>query len=434
MKKETAIKILSGMIVALTAWNAFSGAPEIRQVCVRQRWPWSRLVDIDYVVACDSTQRVDVAIKAHDGDATLDLPASSFAGDIYEVGRGPHRIVWDPTATCCTNCGVLTNFRVTLTPVRPPVYLIVNLGRSLNDSRLLEYIYPDDARLVMDERGDRVWYGVTNDAAYMTTKLVLRRICPGTFEMGSPPDEIGRETLGFCFEDRHNVALTRPFYIGVFEVTQEQWYRVTGTWWPSCFTNALYAATRPVDSMSYDAVRGIDLGTRWPADNAVDVSSFMGLLRAKTGIDTFDLPTEAQWEYACRAGTATAIYSGTDLAASDFDTNLCALARYKFNGGDADRSVTTARGTARVGSYRPNAWGLYDMSGNLFEWCLDWYVGHLGTDLVTDPVGAPSGTGRILRGGCYKHIAAYSRSAFRPPMPPASCYCDYGFRVALPLP
>jgi len=434
MQKTTAIKMIFGIIAVFATLNTLAVKPTVSQVSVSQRWPWNRLVDIDYVLSCDSTQRVGIAITAYDGDTPLNLPASSFTGDIYEVGRGPHRTVWDPTATCCTNSGVLTNFRVALKPVRPPVYLIVNLERSLNNSRLFEYVYPDDRRLVTDKRGDRVWYGVTNDTAYMTTKLVLRRISPGTFDMGSPPEEIGRETLGFCFEDRHSVVLTRPFYLGVFEVTQEQWYRVMGTWWPSCYTNALYAATRPVDSMSYDAVRGTGLGTRWPADNAVDASSFMGLLRTKTGIDTFDLPTEAQWEYACRAGTATALYSGTDLVSPDFDTNLCALARYKFTGGEADRSVTTARGTARVGSYRPNAWGLYDMSGNLFEWCLDWYAGHLGTDPVTDPEGTSSGTGRVLRGGCYKHIAAYSRSAFRPPMPPASCYADYGFRVALPLP
>ena len=391
-------------------------------------------MDIDYVLSCDNTQRVDVAVKAYDGDTPLNLPASSFAGDIYEVGRGPHRIVWDPTVTSCTNSGVLTNFRVTLTPVRAPVYLIVNLGQSLDDNRLFEYVYPGDARLVANGRGDYVWYGVTNDTVYMTTKLVLRRIAPGIFDMGSPPEEIGREALGFCFEDRHRVVLTRPFYLGVFEVTQEQWCRVMGAWWPSYYTNAQYAATRPVDSMSYDAVQGTELGARWPADNEVDAASFMGQLRAKTGIDTFDLPTEAQWEYACRAGTVTALNNGANLVDMDRDAKLNALGRYNFNGGEGGRDVTTAKATAMVGAYRPNAWGLYDMHGNLFEWCLDWYAGHLGSDPVTDPVGAATGAGRILRGGCYKHIAAYSRSAFRPAMPSSSCYPDYGFRVALPLP
>mgnify|MGYP001472176622 CR=1 FL=1 len=421
-------------VAALAVMSAAATEPSVSQVNVRQRWPWSRLVDIDYVLSCDNTQRVDVAVKAYDGDTPLNLPASSFAGDIYEVGRGPHRIVWDPTVTSCTNSGVLTNFRVTLTPVRAPVYLIVNLERSLDDSRLLEYVYPDDPRLVTDGRGERVWYGVTNDTAYMTAKLVLRRVSPGRFKMGSPSEEIGRETLGFCFEDQHDVVLTRPFYIGVFEVTQEQWCRVMGSGGLSHFTNVQYCATRPADSMSYDAVRGAELGARWPADNEVDAASFIGQLRAKTGLDTFDLPTEAQWEYACRAGTETAINGGTDLVRAESDPNLDLLGRYMSNGGDADGNATTAQGTARVGSYRPNAWGLYDMHGNLFEWCLDWYSGHLGTAPVTDPVGAPAGSGRVLRGGCYKHIAAYSRSAFRPAMPSSSCYWDYGFRVALPLP
>lgn len=434
MRITAVIKITLKTLAVLAALNALAADPVIRQVSVRQRWPWSRLVDIDYVLSCASTQRVDVAISAFDGDTPLDLPAASLAGDIYEVARGPHRIVWDPTATCYTNSGVLTHFRVTLTPVRPPVYLIVNLERSLNDGGLMEYIYPGDPRLATDRRGNHVWCGVTNDAAYRTTKLVLRRISPGSFEMGSPPSEVGREAGGYCFEDRHEVVLTRPFYIGVFEVTQEQWCRVMGTWWPCHFSNALHRATRPVDSMSYDAVRGTEAGANWPADGAVDPASFMGQLRAKTGIGTFDLPTEAQWEYACRAGTETALYSGTDLASVESDPNLSLLGRYKFNGGDADWKDLTVKGTARVGSYRPNAWGLYDMSGNLFEWCLDWYAARLGSACVTDPVGAASGTGRILRGGCYKHVAAYSRSAFRPPMPPSSCYDDYGFRIALPLP
>ena len=434
MKTATTIKRAVAATAVLAALNALATEPTINQVNVRQRWPWSRSVDIDYVLSCDSTQRVDVAIKAYDGDTPLHLPPASFAGDIYEVARGPHRIVWDPTATSCTNSGVLTNFRVSLTPVRPPVYLIVNLDRTLDDGGLIEYIYPGDPRLVTGGRCDRVWYGVTNDTQYMTTKLVLRRVSPGTFKMGSPAAEVGREQGGFCFEDQHEVCLTRPFYIGVFEVTQEQWYRVTGTWWPCEFTNVQYRATRSVDSMSYDAVRGTAMGANWPVDGTVDPSSFMGQLRAKTGIDTFDLPSEAQWECACRAGAATALNNGTDLASFDADTNLCVLGRYQSNGGDADRNVSTAQGTASVGSYMSNAWGIYDMHGNLFEWCLDWYTGHLGFDPVTDPVGAPSGTGRILRGGCYKHVAAYSRSAFRPPMPSSSCYGDYGFRVALPLP
>ena len=208
---------------------------------------------------------------------------------------------------------------------------------------------------------------------YKTTKLVLRRIDPGTFTMGSPDGEVGRQSG----ETQHEVTLTHSYYIGVFELTQRQWELVMGTR-PSAFSNTVCYATRPVEKVSYNQIRGADLGKWWPQMNAVDEASVMGKLRAKTG-RLFDLPTEAQWEYACRAGTATALNSGKNLSQSTgVDANMAEVGRFYYNSGAYNNSYdyngsTDETGTAKVGSYMPNAWGLYDMHGNVGEFCLDWY-------------------------------------------------------------
>ncbi|MDD4032799.1 MAG: SUMF1/EgtB/PvdO family nonheme iron enzyme, partial [Bacteroidales bacterium] len=243
---------------------------------------------------------------------------------------------------------------------------------------------------------------------YKTTKLVLRKIPAGAFVMGSPENELGRESD----ETQHQVTLTKDFYVGVFEVTQKQWERVMGNW-PSYFTNASCRDSRPVEKVSYEDIRGSDTGSGWPANNDVDAGSFMGRLRARTGLD-FDLPTEAQWEYACRAGTTTALNSGKNLTGTGSCSNMAEVGRYYYNGGsDYSSGGDTLRGTAKVGSYLPNQWGLYDMHGNVWEWCLDWSQSDLGSSPQIDPQGAAGGSYRVYRGGRWNGYAYYCRSADR---------------------
>ncbi|MBQ2629948.1 MAG: InlB B-repeat-containing protein, partial [Kiritimatiellae bacterium] len=247
---------------------------------------------------------------------------------------------------------------------------------------------------------------------YKTTKLVLRRIDPGTFTMGSPENEAGRQSS----EAQHEVTLTHSYYIGVFELTQRQWELVMGNR-PSAFSNTVCYATRPVERVSYNQIRGTNLGKYWPQMNAVDEASFMGKLRAKTG-RLFDLPTEAQWEYACRAGTTTALNSGKNLSApSGVDANMAEVGRYYYNSGSYNNSYdyngsTDETGTAKVGSYMPNTWGLYDMHGNVGELCLDWYQANIATG-VTDPVGPETGTQRSVRCGAWDNYSGLCRSGAR---------------------
>jgi formylglycine-generating enzyme required for sulfatase activity len=263
---------------------------------------------------------------------------------------------------------------------------------------------------------------------HRTTKLVLRRIPAGTFTMGSPTDELGRDSD----ETQHQVTLTQDFYIGVFEVTQEQWNRVMGDW-PSYFNNVTYRASRPVEQVSYNSIRGSSAGVGWPGSTAVDAGSFMGRLREKTGLTTLDLPTESQWEYACRAGTTTALNSGKNLTSTTSDPNMDEVGRYWDNGGSLHMHVGDASvGTARVGSYLANGWGLYDMHGNAWEWCLDWYASSYPGSVV-DPVGAAPGSVRVKRGGSWSNSAQACRSAYRYSLIPSYGDRSLGFRVARTL-
>ena len=221
---------------------------------------------------------------------------------------------------------------------------------------------------------------------YRTKKMVFRRIEPGSFEY--MPDK--------------SITITKPFYIGIFEVTQKQ-YEKTMNSNPSQFKGDM----RPVDGLSYIGIRGTRKGLNWPADSRTDGDSYLGKLRRNIGLE-FELPTEAQWEYACRAGTK-----------GDFNVDGVSveeLGKCVDNGGRKDQHV-------KVGSFLPNAWGLYDMHGNVWEWCADrgqdgdgvrslpWAAGAKETDV--DPKGPATGESRILRGGSWDTSSRVCRSSAR---------------------
>ncbi len=260
---------------------------------------------------------------------------------------------------------------------------------------------------------------------YKTTKLVLRCIPRGTFIMGAPSNYVGYVRS----EVPTKVTISKAFYCGVFEVTQKQWECVMGTW-PSYFTNASDRDSRPVEQVSYNLIRGVGNDVSWPATKSVGSDSFMGRLRKRTG-RIFDLPTEAQWEYAGRALTTTPLNSGEKLTPPHNCANLSAVGRYWFNGGsNYSQNVDASMGSAIVGSYLPNAWGLYDVHGNVWEWCLDWYSDVPGSG--RDPVGAPAGLNRALRGGGWKERSSICLISTRAWDTPKRAYFSMGFRATCP--
>jgi len=199
-------------------------------------------------------------------------------------------------------------------------------------------------------------------------------IAPGSFVMGS--EEGPRLHRHFANEKpTHTVNITKPFYMGRCEVTQEQWRSVTGAN-PSHFRGD----RNPVENMTYD-----------------DCQAFLRKLAAKAPEHTFRLPTEAEWEYACRAGSTSEYSFGDD------ETKLSEYAWYDSNSG---------RTTHPVGEKAPNAWGLFDMHGNVWEWCQDWY-GDYSDEEQTDPVGPADGIWHILRGGSFGSNHMYCRSPRR---------------------
>ena len=252
-----------------------------------------------------------------------------------------------------------------------------------------------------------------SDDRCRTTELWLRRIPAGTFRMGSPNDEIGRTPA----EAQRDVAISKPFLVGMFEVTQRQYELVMGAN-PSKYRGD----ARPVESVSYDDLRGGGKGALWPSGDGVDDDSFLGRLRIRTSLP-FDLLTEAEWEYACRAGTQTAFSNGQGISGQLKDPALRMIARYGYDQTDAKGGYSAAH--TKVGSYLPNGFGLYDMHGNVAEWCLDWWAGDLGTSPASDPTGPQTGRCRTVRGGCfscyiYAGGAMANRSAYR------SNYYGYG--------
>ena len=216
---------------------------------------------------------------------------------------------------------------------------------------------------------------------------------PGTFEMGSRSSEKNRADD----ETPHTVTLSQGFYLGKHEVTQSEWEKVMGSN-PSHFNGA----DRPVERVSWTAVTSF-------CEKLTELERKAG--RLPSGM-SYQLPTEAQWEYACRAETKTAYTFGDSLTSGQAN----------ISGGPDE--------TTDVGKYPANAWGFHDMHGNVWEWCADWY-GDYPAGAVRDPVGPADGSIRVLRGGSWYFSAYSARSADRSRDGPAFSINFLGFRLSL---
>ncbi len=235
--------------------------------------------------------------------------------------------------------------------------------------------------------------------------LEMVLIPAGSFTMGSSPDERSRSDNEW---DAHEVTLTKPFYIGRYEVTKGQWLAIIESD-PSEFggDNLNY----PVDNVSWN-----------------DCQEFAQKLK-ELGLGTFRLPTEAEWEYACRAGTTTRFWFGDALACDDSASECAEVDSYLWWRGNI-----SPYGTKRIGLKISNPWDLFDMHGNVSEFCQDIWEPPYDRGAQFDPTGPEQGDSRVLRGGGFSTNLAESRSAYRSAVPPSQANSSYGFRLVREYP
>ncbi len=380
-----------GFRIALSGFTS----PTIFGVTAQQRYPWNGKVDITYTVFGDiagyaltngliTTLKVTASDKVANKTYTATAAALSGATTLTE---GNHAIVWDLDQQGMNLKSSNVVFNVSC-EASEALFCVIDLSAG-----------PEAESYPVSYIADIPEGGWTDE--YKTDKLVLRRCNAGSFKM----------------QGSTTTTLTKPFYMGVFEVTQKQWMLVMGSW-PNSSPSSSYGAGDgyPAYRVSYNNIRGSSNGAKWPSSSAVDATSFLGKLQARTKLN-FDLPTEAQWEYACRAGTTTTYYWGDSM-----------------NGDYAWYSSNSSSQGHPVGTKKPNAWGLYDMSGNVWEWCLDWYNSSL--TYGTDPKGATSGSRRVARGGSWYGSSSYCRSYVRNLDTPDTYqgYNNGGFRLSWTLP
>ena len=438
MKKLNAFLVSALATVALNAAEANTAV--IEQVIVRQQWPWSTDVKIEYKLK-DVSSPVDVSVEAYNGDEKLDQTRldKSLSGDRYGVTDVVGTIILDPVKAFGTEKVALANFKVKLSvanssaEMQEVLYKVFDLDNTTRDVSACENV--TRAALLNGKYGSversfdfvgtsslsnvLIWTGITNDVKYMTRYLVLRKIPVAGQVFTVAPD-------GVPFQAK----LTKNYWMGVFEFTQAQWAKIFSGSHKPYFTNVACKDTRPAENMAFADIRGsvngllwqkgVDLATAYQVDAGSPID---GLRKKFGGAFRFDLPTGVQWEIAARAGTTSRFYDGSTPSSSISTLTvlpeLVPLARYKWNGGctDGDSSggnstpepaadCTTERGTNRVGSYLPNAYGLYDVLGNVNELVLDCRGNYDTEGIQVDPMGpAKAYDHRYKRGGGWLNTA-----------------------------
>jgi len=432
--KHQLIFVATAAVAAFAAHAGYAAHPSVSNVSISQD-AFTRTVTVNYT------------LSGAPAIITLDITTNSvsigqqnvwaIAGDANKVVEpGNRSMEWHPDKSW-PNQKLNARVRAVVTAWAtndPPMYLAADLVSG-------DVKYYTCAEAVP---------GGVQDLLYKTTSLLMRRIYARgrAFMMGSPTDEPGYFGVR---EAQHEVSFSHDYYIGVYEVTQQQWAQLWPNSWPSLHSNKTYRATRPVENIAYWQIRGETLNTQAPGG-----SSFLGRLRGKfDNAFAFDLPGAAQWEYACRAGNGNYKYGdGTVISSSlvssaDYeDAAFNEIARNAYNNamgnysydypsglatGAANWNVDATCGTAIVGSYRPNSWGLYDMHGNVWEICLDFFAGNDSNPYQETPTPTTSwSNNHPLKGGSYQRGPWRHRASFQMGWDNNSGE-DRGIRVALTL-
>jgi formylglycine-generating enzyme required for sulfatase activity len=261
----------------------------------------------------------------------------------------------------------------------------------------------------------------SDDAQILTNSIDMKlaRIPAGSFMMGSPRREAERDDK----EELHEVSITKPFYMGVYEVKQSEYIKVMEGMEKFRYRSAFQDGDNPADNLEWKFAK-------------IFCERLSARPDEKQAGRKYRLPTEAEWEYACRAGTSTPFHGGDSLSSSEANFNG------EYPAGDAKQDKYLRR-TAKGGSYKPNTFGLYDMHGNVAEWCADWYDPDYYLDSPDDdPLGPPFGVVAtkftnfgdqnyfvVVRGGCWVDDGRACRSAYRFRAMPNTVYRLIGFRV-----
>ena len=442
------------------AWAAVAAEPTI-SVEARQRYPWNGLVDLNFTITGDAGTKYDTSFTAKDmvGNTNIVMQTIRKSNGVAanaakeQLLPGNYHWVWDTAADLpkgfkCNRVRVIGAADISAFPYSVKFNANGGTGTMANES----FTYGTEKALTANAfkrtgytfqgwatsaSGAKVYndkqsvsnltqtsgavvnlYAVWKARLYMvinlssgssstsypisyldaipdggwanihkTTRLILRRCEPGTFKM----------------QGSKNVTLTKPFYIGIFEMTQKQYKLVTGSN-PSRASGDML----PVEQVSWSKIKS-------------GSSSFISKIRTRTGV-SFDLPTEAQWEYACRAGTTTTYYWGNSV-----------------NGAYCWYADNANWETHPVGAKKPNAWGLYDMSGSVMEWCIDYYdslskLPSIDPVMTTDSSTSPyTSNQRVYRGGTVYLNADKCTSSCRAYNAQTADGDLYGFRLCLTL-
>ncbi len=421
MKTEKLVKLSASCAFFFVIGGGAVAQPLVSDVSISQRGA-SRLVQIDYRLTGEKAI-VTVDIQTNG----VSIGAANFANAVGDVNREiepsdeRRTITWSPKDSWPNQVvaeQALTAVVIAHTYDDPPDYMVVDL--SVKDT----VRYYDCA--------EQVPGGVTNDA-YKTEKLLFRKIPAAGVEwrMGSPSDGILAEVGRGTDEAARLVKLSRDYYMAVYELTYRQF---------NVICDSSYGADADMKT-PFSPPYGSCRGTKWPEGGHTNVSGVVRNLRAKASGFMFDLPTEAQWEFACRGGSGTAFCNGGNLSDANAETDESAD-RYAVYKGNATTNDSGKQQVSEVGTKAANTWGLYDMQGNMNEWCLDWYAADVSALPTLDPEGpstaVATGEGgvsrRVYRGGAYSSKPVDLRAAKRASR---DQWADYGgvcIRLCCPVP